>query len=181
MTSPDFSPPLPVTSSSRSSSAAPAMSRAPMPSPPRHKHPGSLSRARAALRRRRLFRWIAGLAAAALCLAGAARLLFPPPQPPTPAETLAMEMEGAVGGSGSVRHSLGGSLTLLRRGDGVTVIADKVPPPVCVQVGWALAQKGVVTVNGLFTQRLSGAKLSEMCYQTPEGAKIAWAISRARQ
>jgi hypothetical protein len=96
----------------------------------------------------------------------------------SPSDILAAEMEAAAAGSGATRHSLGGPLTVLPRKDGLNVVADKVPPAACVQASWRLAQKGVITVNGVFMARLSAAKLSEVCFQVPDGAKIAWAISR---
>ncbi|MDR3436130.1 hypothetical protein [Telmatospirillum sp.] len=123
--------------------------------------------------------WIA-LAVLLSCLAGGGLLLAGPGGrgPPTAAELLTAEIQAAADGNGMTHHRFGGTLSVVRRPDGVTVVAEKIPPKICVETSWLLAQKGQVTVNSTFAARLSTAKLTEMCHLSGDGAKIVWAIAR---
>ena len=54
-----------------------------------------------------------------------------------------------------------------------SVMADKVPPKVCVLASWELSRTGTVTVNGATPQRVSAAILVDLCNQGG-AATILW-------
>jgi hypothetical protein len=88
-------------------------------------------------------------------------------------ELLVEQMRDAAHGTVTSPHAFGGELTV-DRSQGLTVVARDVPPKVCVEVGWRLVKSGLLTVNGMFSQRLSAARLSEMCNDGDAGATISW-------
>lgn len=115
----------------------------------------------------------ATLAVAALAAAGAGLwfALGGPPPVDTSAQLLA-QMEAAAEGEVVPTHVFGGALTVSAANGRTNVTAEAVPSRACVQVGWRLARSGTVIVNGTLPQRLSAAKLSELC--SGEAATLLW-------
>lgn len=115
---------------------------------------------------------IAGLLAAACAGAAALWLWLPGASAPDPAETLLDQMHAAAAGTVAPAHAFGGPLSVLRANGRNTVIAADLPSKACVQVGWRLAREGTIIVDGVLPQRLSAAKLSELC--AGDGATLTW-------
>lgn len=115
----------------------------------------------------------ATLAVVALAAAGAGLwfALGGPPPMDTSAQLLA-QMEAAAQGAPVPTHVFGGALTVSAANGRTNVVAEAVPSRACVQVGWRLAREGTIIVNGTLPQRLSAAKLSELC--SGEGATLLW-------
>jgi hypothetical protein len=89
-----------------------------------------------------------------------------------PGEQVQAQMEAAARGEVPPTHALGGALNVSRDQGRVNVIAEGLPSRVCVQVGWRLAKQGTIVVNGVLPQRLSAARLSELC--SGDNATLLW-------
>jgi len=94
---------------------------------------------------------------------------------------LAAQMEDAAAGNVVPVHAFGGPLRVEREGSAITVVAERVPPQACVSTGWSLIHKGVISVNGVTPQRVTAAKLSDLCHDLDEGATLAWQPKAAEQ
>jgi hypothetical protein len=90
------------------------------------------------------------------------------------AATLIEQMELAGRGGGPNTHVFGGALKVEKAGGGTVVVAEKVPPRICVEAGWALVRKGRLTINGDTPARVSAGKITELCNQEEGAATIAW-------
>lgn len=75
---------------------------------------------------------------------------------------------------GPTRHALGGRLYTKREGDHVTVVALDLSQKDCVQAGWALVKRGIVTINTITPQRVSAAVLADLCAKGEESARLEW-------
>lgn len=141
------------------------------PAPPRREAGGKNGRSR-----HRLLA-LAGIATVLAALGWGALALRPGPKgggAPTP-EAFAEQMEAAArAGGGTVPHVFGGTIRSERNGSTLALVADNVPPPVCVSVGWKLVRKGLLSINGTMPLRVSAAKLSDLCYQEEGGAVLTW-------
>lgn len=115
---------------------------------------------------------IAALVAALLLAAVALWLWLPGAAKPDPTEALLDQMRAAAAGTVAPKHAFGGTLSVLRANGRNTVIAAGLPSKACVQVGWRLAREGTIIVDGVLPQRLSAAKLSELC--AGDGATLTW-------
>lgn len=82
------------------------------------------------------------------------------------------QMQAAAAGTVAPVHVFGGALTATRANGRSKVTAEGLPSKPCVQVGWRLSKEGTIIVNGVLAQRLSAAKLSEMC--SGDGATLTW-------
>lgn len=80
----------------------------------------------------------------------------------------------ADGKLGPTHHVLGGRLYAKRDGDQVTVVAGGLPQKDCVQAGWALVKRGMITINGVTPQRVSAAVLAELCAKREDDSKLEW-------
>ena len=89
-----------------------------------------------------------------------------------PGTQLLAEMEAAAQGRTVPTHAFGGSLTVVQGNGPMNVVAEGVPSRACVQVGWRLAKQGTIIVNGTLPQRLSAAKLSDLC--SGDDATLTW-------
>ena len=89
-------------------------------------------------------------------------------------EAFVDQMESAAEGAMPERNVFGGTMTVDRKGNQVTVTAANIPPNICVSVGWKLVRKGILTINGTTPLRVSAAKLAELCNQTDGNATLAW-------
>ncbi|MBI3444449.1 MAG: hypothetical protein HY055_03605 [Magnetospirillum sp.] len=125
-------------------------------------------------------RWLSilGVVAIVAVLGIAAMKMLPTNSLPGPAgaspEVFAEQMERAAQTSGVVPHVFGGTITVERKGNQVTLTAEGVPPTACVSVGWKLVRKGLLTINGTTPLRVSAAKLSELCNQEDGPATLVW-------
>ncbi|MBC7907226.1 MAG: hypothetical protein H7Y60_10835 [Rhodospirillaceae bacterium] len=90
-----------------------------------------------------------------------------------PVDQLLDQMQAAADGTVAPVHVFGGALTVTRANGRSTVTAEALPSKPCVQVGWRLSKEGTIIVNGVLSQRLSAAKLSEMC-SGEGGASLTW-------
>ncbi|AVM76298.1 hypothetical protein [Magnetospirillum gryphiswaldense] len=89
-----------------------------------------------------------------------------------PSDMLLAQMQAAAaGGNVPAFHALGGQLRAVQGSGRINVVASDVPASQCVKAGWRLAKLGTVIVNGVLPQRLSAAKLSELC---EGGATLTW-------
>ena len=89
-------------------------------------------------------------------------------------EAFMEQMERTAQGAVYDRNIYGGGLIVERKGNFATVTATGVPPNVCVSVGLKLVRKGILTVNGVTPQRVSAAKLSELCNQEDGNPVLIW-------
>ena len=115
------------------------------------------------------------VALALIGLSGSAALwmlLASRPDVADPTEVFVMQVQAAAKGeSAPAFHALGGTLRSVYANGKISVIAADVPASPCVKAGWRLAKTGTVIVNGVLAQRLSAARLTELC----EGsATLTW-------
>jgi hypothetical protein len=90
-----------------------------------------------------------------------------------PVEQLLDQMQAAAEGTVAPVHAFGGALTVARANGRSNITAEALPSKPCVQVGWRLSKEGTIIVNGVLPQRLSAAKLSELC-SSEGGATLTW-------
>jgi hypothetical protein len=89
-------------------------------------------------------------------------------------EAFVEQMVSSAQGAAYDRNIYGGALIVERKGNSTTVTATDIPPSVCVSVGLKLVRKGILTVNGVTPQRVSAAKLSELCNQEDSNPILVW-------
>lgn len=85
------------------------------------------------------------------------------------------ELRSAARGMDPGRTSYGGRLDVESRGGKVIVTATAVPQALCVGAGWELVKEGRISVNGVTPQRVSAARLADLCSREPGGATLEWA------
>jgi hypothetical protein len=93
---------------------------------------------------------------------------------------LIAQMEAAVRGTASPTNIFGGALKVEVRGGQTVVTVDAVPAGECVSSGWDLVRKGLLTVNGVTPNRVSAAKLNELCHGE-EKATLIWVPKSAAE
>ena len=144
--------------------------------PHTHAHPPAHHHAPAKAPHRRGLAIALGLGAAAAAAAAlAAWLLMSPKGGAQPSgEQLIDQLRMAATGTIPNPHVFGGALTVTRGGSRAKVTAEAVPAKICVQIGWQLAKEGTVAVNGVTPQRISAARLAELCSMNGETATIVW-------
>ena len=89
-------------------------------------------------------------------------------------EAFVEQMERIAEGAVYDRNVYGGALIVERKGNHATITATDIPPNVCVSAGLKLVRKGILTVNGSTPQRVSAAKLSELCNQEDTNPTLIW-------
>jgi len=89
---------------------------------------------------------------------------------------LVAQLRDAAAGTIASPHVFGGALSVSRAGGHPAITAEGVPSKICVQIGWQLAKEGTVVVNGVFPQRISAAKLAELCSMNGDVATITWTV-----
>jgi hypothetical protein len=92
-----------------------------------------------------------------------------------PQDVLIDQMHQAAAGTVVSPHAFGGVLRAEKSNGRVNVTAEGLPSSACVEAGWQLAREGTVIVNGVLPQRISAARLSELCNLAPKGATLIWA------
>lgn len=94
----------------------------------------------------------------------------------TVADLIDQMVVAADGSVGPTHHALGGRLYAKRDGDQVVVVANGLPQKECVQVGWTLMRRGIITINGVTPQRISAAILADLCAKGDDDlSKLEWA------
>ncbi len=94
--------------------------------------------------------------------------------PPDRQAQLLDQFRQAAAGTVASPHAYGGALTVVAANGQINVTAAGLPEAACVQAGWQLAREGTVIVNGVLPQRISAAKLAELCSLDPQGATLVW-------
>lgn len=119
---------------------------------------------------------VAGIALAALAFGGYAWWNSPPSTGGDAAEAAAFTRQviEAAKGEAPATHAFGGSLKAISLGGRPVVVADGVPPRICVASGWALVKAGVLSINGITPNRISAGKITELCNSEDGNASIMW-------
>jgi hypothetical protein len=84
------------------------------------------------------------------------------------------QMMQAAEGVPMTENVFGGAIVVERSGSQLTITADRVPPGICVSVGWKLVRKGLLSINGTTPMRVSAARLADLCNQGEGTAVLAW-------
>lgn len=141
---------------------------------PPHPHPAKPVRRRKQSRRLgRLIVWewavvlvlLSGLGITLLAMSHA-------PDPRRDADALVDHMKSALAGK-QLDPLFGAYPSVSGSGREVIVTMTRIPPKVCVLAGWDLYRLGVITINGVTPQRVSAAKLVDLC-NDGDAATIAW-------
>ena len=94
------------------------------------------------------------------------------PDPRRDADALVGRMKTALAGKTS-DPLFGGYPAVSGTGREVVVTMSRVPPKVCVLAAWDLYRLGTISINGVTPQRVSAARLVDLC-NDGEAATIAW-------
>lgn len=86
---------------------------------------------------------------------------------------LVAQMEAATRGNVPAVNIFGGGLKAAVQGGRTVVTVDGIPPGECVSAGWDLVHKGLLTVNGVTPNRVSAAKLNDICHEG-DTATLIW-------
>ncbi|SRR5579859_234660 len=148
--------------------------------PPHGQHPAhpvkpaKPGRRRSSGRLRRLIAWEWGIVLGLLCgLAITLVLLSRGPDARHEADAVVGQMRAAMAGK-PLRADLSESYPVVwGEGRDLMVTMTGIPAKVCVLVSWDLYRQGTITVNGITPQRVSAARLVDLCNEkTP--ATIIW-------
>jgi len=92
-------------------------------------------------------------------------------QPPNDASAseLILQMHMAAKGDVATSNIYGGKLAAK---DG-NVQVDGIPRSICIQVSWKLIKAGMLSINGLVAQRVTGASISKQC-DSQNANVLAW-------
>jgi hypothetical protein len=82
----------------------------------------------------------------------------------------------AKGNITRVSNVYGGKLSA---NDG-NIQVDGIPRSACIQVSWKLIKTGMLSINGLVAQRVTGASISKQCDSTNANV-LAWAPYQANE
>ena len=119
---------------------------------------------------------LSGGAAAVLAAAAGGWLLFGhgSSAPKVGPEGLVQQMQQAAEGAPITENLYGGALVVERTGQTLVVTVDGIPPSICVSAGWKLVRKGLLSINGTTPNRVSAARLADLCNQGNATAILAW-------
>jgi hypothetical protein len=95
------------------------------------------------------------------------------PDPRRDADSLVDRMKAALAGK-KPDPLFGAYPTVSGSGREVMVTMTRIPPKVCVLAAWDLYRLGTISINGVTPQRVSAAKLVDMCNEG-DAATIVWA------
>jgi hypothetical protein len=141
---------------------------------PPHPHPAKPVRRRKSSRRLgRLIVWewsvvlvlLAGLGITLLAMSHA-------PDPRRDADSLVDQMKAALAGR-KLDPLFGAYPVVSGAGREVMVTMNRIPPKVCVLAAWDLYRLGTISINGVTPQRVSAARLVELC-NDGDSATIVW-------
>jgi hypothetical protein len=111
---------------------------------------------------------LTGLTVTLLAMSGA-------PDPKRQAAALVSQIKAAVANR-AVGAPLFGSAPLVQRSpQEVVVTVDRIPPKVCVLASWDLYRLGIITINGVTPNRVSAARLVELCNEF-DTASLSWTV-----
>jgi hypothetical protein len=96
------------------------------------------------------------------------------PDPKNQAAALVEQMKAAAQGRPLGAMIFASYPAVQRTARETLVSVDKIPPKVCVLASWDLYRLGPITINGTAPQRVSAAKLVELC-NDGELAALTWA------
>jgi len=122
-----------------------------------------------------------GLALVAVAAATGTWLFLQESNPRHTAAELVRQMDDAAHGNGPSTHVFGGTLTLTKDGNTLSVVADRVPADICVSASWLLIRKGVVAIDDTTPQRVTPAQLSDLCHEREMGATLTWSPKTAER
>jgi len=142
-----------------------------------HPHPHPVRPAgqrRSSGRMRRLIVWEWAVVLALLSGLGITLLLISHgPDPRRDADAVVGRMKAALAGRPLGDPLFGTYPVLSGGGTERRVTMGRVPPKVCVLAAWDLYRIGTISVNGVTPQRVSAAKLIELC-NDGEAATLMW-------
>ena len=98
-----------------------------------------------------------------------------------PSAILARDIQQVATGAVLVTHSLGGAIRPHTYAGRFAVTAEKVPPKVCINVAWQLANLGNVLINNRMPKKLSPQTLKQLCNFYRQGAAITWMPRQAKK
>lgn len=142
---------------------------------PPHPHPAKpVRRRKSSGRLGRLIVWewavvlvlLSGLGVTLLALSHA-------PDPRRAADALVDQMKAALAGRTISEPVFGAYPQVSGSGREVMVTMSRIPPKVCVLAAWDLYRLGTISINGVTPQRVSAAKLVDLC-NDGETATIVW-------
>ena len=84
------------------------------------------------------------------------------------------QIEAAKNGQATPTNAFGGTITV-KNG---TIEATGVPRSACVQASWLLGRKGILTLNGVLAQRLTGTFIARNC-RSLDANVISWSPEAA--
>ncbi len=100
------------------------------------------------------------------------------PDPKNQADALVQQMKAAALGRPMGALIFAHYPSVQRGAREILVSIDKIPPKVCVLASWDLYRLGAITINGVAPQRVSAAKLVELC-NDGDSASLTWATRPA--
>lgn len=141
---------------------------------PPHPHPTKPVRRRKSSRRLgRLIVWEWGIVLVLLAGLGITLLAMShAPDPRRDADAVVDQMRAALAGR-KLDPLYGVYPSVSGAGREVMVTMSRIPPKVCVLAGWDLYRLGVISINGVTPQRVSAAKLVDLC-NDGETATLVW-------
>lgn len=141
---------------------------------PPHPHPIKPVRRRKSSRRLgRLIVWEWGIVLVLLTGLGITLLAMShAPDPRRDADAVVDQMKAALAGR-KLDPLYGVYPSVSGAGREIVVSMSHVPPKVCVLAAWDLYRLGVISINGTTPQRVSAAKLVDMC-NDGETATLVW-------
>lgn len=86
---------------------------------------------------------------------------------------LIAQMEAATRGNIPASNIFGGALRVSVQNGRTVVTVEGIPAGECVSAGWDLVRKGILTVNGVTPNRVSAAKLNDLCHDE-DTATLIW-------
>jgi len=128
---------------------------------------------RAVKARRRPGRAVAGLVLAVVVVVAGGAWLASHPAELSGVEVIERQMLDWNAGPGPDRHIFGGRLSAITRRGHRLIVADDVPPEVCVSLAVRLSRRGVVSIGDVTPQRVSASRVSQLCHGE-KSPQIAW-------
>ncbi|KIL98484.1 response regulator receiver protein [Paramagnetospirillum magnetotacticum MS-1] len=133
-------------------------------------------------RKRRRHRIIAVIMASIfLAATGSIAILYDkrssPPLNEVSASELILQMQMAAKGDVAAASNVYGGKLLVKDGN---VQVDGIPRSACIQVSWKLIKTGMLSINGLVAQRVTGTSISKQCDSTNANV-LAWSPYQANE
>jgi len=100
-----------------------------------------------------------------------------PPLNEVSASELILQMQMAAKGDVAAAGNVYGGKLLVKDGN---VQVDGIPRSACIQVSWKLIKTGMLSINGLVAQRVTGTSISKQCDSTNANV-LAWSPYQANE